>query len=649
MKHISEIIENILVEWAYRVHDGMPNPKNAQHIHELRESMGELNLPNKVIYEVIKNLISEDDIVKNKESGNTYVVKKHNPNTQDLIKKDASDDDIKKVQKGDDKEQTSKKTKKLRDGADPIKDFNENEKFTKTGVSDEEFENNPNVEKNSEKDFKFNDDEIEKFFGKPVKFPKRYIKTLERLMSIKNKGNISITDVVKDVGAGELQAQAGEILTMMGSTIKDPKVSEELFNRLREHAENAEQPVIPKSWIDSAEKVRGGIHKRLDAKYGKGKWEITSSGWDVKGEVESMGMQDYKRDKGFSTDMYMVVNGEDMDEVSLKKDLNANLLNATTGRVLDIIIQGNANEDELKRYNELILKKKKSKEEKQELEDIQNKYKKEEFGFDESVDVKQAQQRQRQIHDETLGDEDFITEVKGDRELTDDEIKEIAAPMGISTKDKQKVADFIKNVAPKLLEIEPPLSREKIKAKLKELGLKNDTRAVGKSAIILMKIAATKNPGGKGEEGFNKAVENSKGHSKSVANLIIKSPEVKKGILKSIKESLPLGALIEGEESMHLSDQTLDQEILTTMFGVNSMDELTEGLTLNEEGDAIVYQVDVVDPKTGKKTKEDIPIAVVKNRPDGVAYGETWKLEFKIHPQFKKEVAETNKVLGRTN
>ena len=72
MTHISEIIENILVEWAYRVHDGMPNPKNAQHIQELRESMEELNLPNKVIYEVIQNLINEEDIVKNKKSGNTY-------------------------------------------------------------------------------------------------------------------------------------------------------------------------------------------------------------------------------------------------------------------------------------------------------------------------------------------------------------------------------------------------------------------------------------------------------------------------------------------------------------------------------------------------------------------------------------------------
>ena len=39
----------------------MPNPKNSQHIQELRESMEELNLPNKVIYEVIQNLINEQD------------------------------------------------------------------------------------------------------------------------------------------------------------------------------------------------------------------------------------------------------------------------------------------------------------------------------------------------------------------------------------------------------------------------------------------------------------------------------------------------------------------------------------------------------------------------------------------------------------
>jgi len=39
MKHISESINEILTEWAYRVHDGMPNPKNQYHLVQLQESM----------------------------------------------------------------------------------------------------------------------------------------------------------------------------------------------------------------------------------------------------------------------------------------------------------------------------------------------------------------------------------------------------------------------------------------------------------------------------------------------------------------------------------------------------------------------------------------------------------------------------------
>ena len=64
MEHISKIIDKILVEWACRVHDGMPNIKNPQHIIELRESMEKLSIPNKIIYKVIQNMIGEEDIVK---------------------------------------------------------------------------------------------------------------------------------------------------------------------------------------------------------------------------------------------------------------------------------------------------------------------------------------------------------------------------------------------------------------------------------------------------------------------------------------------------------------------------------------------------------------------------------------------------------
>ena len=117
MTHISEIIENILVEWAYRVHDGMPNPKNAQHIQELRESMEELNLPNKVIYEVINNLINEQDDEDEK------VTFKHDGETRTITMKTARQyaSDIKQGKSTDEK-QAAVKAAGLSDKGDTKQD-----------------------------------------------------------------------------------------------------------------------------------------------------------------------------------------------------------------------------------------------------------------------------------------------------------------------------------------------------------------------------------------------------------------------------------------------------------------------------------------------------------------------------------------------
>jgi len=135
MKHISEIIEEILVEWAYRVHDGMPNPKNAQHIQELRESMEELNLPNKVIYEVIQNLINEEQIFysRSKESGR--IVQYKNKDNYEKGIEDGShekvdqDDAAQEFEKqgGEEKPETETKPKKTNIPKTPIKTNSESE------------------------------------------------------------------------------------------------------------------------------------------------------------------------------------------------------------------------------------------------------------------------------------------------------------------------------------------------------------------------------------------------------------------------------------------------------------------------------------------------------------------------------------------
>ena len=57
MKH--PIIDKILTEWAYRVHDGMPNPKNPVHLVHLRESLEHLKIDGEVI-DLMMNKLYED-------------------------------------------------------------------------------------------------------------------------------------------------------------------------------------------------------------------------------------------------------------------------------------------------------------------------------------------------------------------------------------------------------------------------------------------------------------------------------------------------------------------------------------------------------------------------------------------------------------
>ena len=63
MKH--PIIDKILTEWAYRVHDGMPNSKNPTHLVHLRESLEHLKIDEEVI-DIMMNKLNGDLITEAK-------------------------------------------------------------------------------------------------------------------------------------------------------------------------------------------------------------------------------------------------------------------------------------------------------------------------------------------------------------------------------------------------------------------------------------------------------------------------------------------------------------------------------------------------------------------------------------------------------
>ena len=56
MNTISNILDEILLEWAYRVDDGMPDFKNSLHLIELRKVLNELKMPSEFSNTLIQNL-----------------------------------------------------------------------------------------------------------------------------------------------------------------------------------------------------------------------------------------------------------------------------------------------------------------------------------------------------------------------------------------------------------------------------------------------------------------------------------------------------------------------------------------------------------------------------------------------------------------
>ena len=181
------------------------------------------------------------------------------------------------------------------------------------------------------------------------KFPKKYVKALERMMNTQPKGSATKWQHYSDIpgGAGQISAQAGELMTMMGTAMSDDEFNEFTDSLLKHEAEliknnpdlkKESKRIITKSWVEATKQSRNAIRGRLTQQYGEGT-EIIASAWDTESDVEALGLSDYKNNKGFSTDMYLKVRKPDgtevLDEISLKKSTKVNFLNSGAGSFKD--------------------------------------------------------------------------------------------------------------------------------------------------------------------------------------------------------------------------------------------------------------------------------------------------------------------------
>jgi hypothetical protein len=548
------------------------------------------------------------------------------------------------------KKEKPPKNKKL-NKVDSVNEFNTNPKFAGDGVSDEDFNKNPNIVKTS-KQIEFTEQDLDRILGKPRKFPKKYEKVLIRLLNTKNSKDISITDFTNAAGGGTLSSTAGEILTTIGLSIKDDEMAKEFFDKIEAHVKSTKsESIIDTAWVKSARQVREATTRRYDRMFGKGNWELETMAWDIPDEVEALGLEDYKNNKGFSTDTYakVKVNGESiLDEISLKKSKTANLLNTTTNRVDDIFFRGSATQEELDEmesleteYNTISSKQDKaSKARKLEIvsriRELQNKYNK---NVPEDAKVEVTKKKQTNIHKKGLEKNGQNLREANQKysslsnEEKDKAFRELELMMGqnFSPKQRQQFEDIF-------AQITPPLNYEQLKQLNSSLGLGTDARKVQKTSVMLHGMAKILgNPAG---ETYDELVENAHKHAAEVSKAVLSSKEAKAGLLNSIQEDFPLKALMSGEENMALGNLSADKQTLAKVFGVDDFDKLQENLKVRETPPpaSIVYSIE---------GQEDIPVAEISTRPDGIGYGSVWKLEMKVHPEFAKRVESAQKELEK--
>ena len=549
-----------------------------------------------------KSEIDEDTWVKNKKSGSVYKVKKFNPDTHDT----ASSDEIEKAsqdgQGGKEDEKSSTKSEPQSNGY-----VGEKDKSLKQGdpTKSEVYSMDlpPDEADFQKRNAKFANPtppepyKMPDFMKNNPKFPKKYLTALERMLNTQPKGAATKWQHYSDIagGAGQISAQAGELMTMMGATMSD-KEWNEFSNSILKHEQelkdnhqsvfmkknkagkwedNPGSRIVDSSWVKAATQSRKAILGRLKDQYGDGV-EIVAGAWDTKADVEAMGMSDYSKNKGFSTDMYLKVkkpNGEEvLDEVSLKKSTYVNFLNGGAGSFSkwDADLPDEINQ---------------------------------------AVYAQKAQERNISYVSNNI---DKINEL-----LKTPKGKEIAAVL------KSKKFDSVEQI------LDPNTK-----------GASRDKQKVLWTAINALADAGDKSAK---EIVDRDKREHAKFQEESV-KAITENPKMREGMLNDIRSEFPLKAVSEGEETMAIGPFSLDKKTMKAIFGTDDYDKLKENLVaeppkqkLDKNGEPMFDKKGepvMTAPYIGYKIEssgEVFPVADIGIREDGRGYGGQFKFEMKLN------------------
>jgi hypothetical protein len=467
-----------------------------------------------------------------------------------------------------------------------------------------------------------------------LNFPPRYLDVLSQLAVSQATGDgPAITSYVKGAGAGQIASQAGELMTMISSTLSDEQ-AEAFFDVLEKMAPKGNPSPIDNSWIKAARQNRVAILNSIKSNLKGG--QIIAGSWDVKNEVESLGMN-YK-DKGFSTDAFFRVKTssgqETILEVSLKKDKSVFFINSGAVGLSEAALRAAPDDHPIKsKISEIRSQQQKIADEinkgrpitpsssvrkafqdsKQQYLDLEEERKKllEEFSKDYNADIYQKNVS-RNVHSpmaqEALRDSQALRDIENFAKQGKVNLLKYIKPLAGKDGTLEEALQTIATTPPE----KQGEAHRKLLSKVIEAYRSDKTQ--GQSEFL---------------EKYTQALLNEYQEYKvKLSRAIVKDPFLKNSVIQNIRSNFPLKSVMMGEEVMAIGDVSLDLKTVARIFGTSNYKEVEQKLQVREleSGEVILFF-------SAEAGGEEISIATIAARQRGIGYASP-TFEAFLHPDF---------------
>jgi len=518
---------------------------------------------------------------------------------------------------------------------------------------------------------------------KDAGFPEKYIKFLERCVNTQVDDKLPpVTELIDTGGAGQIQSQFGEVMAMAFISIRNPQDRYALANLIRNEIKTSVGEVGAviagtgtepngKSWVDASLSHAEAFDSTMDEKYGKGKWQYQGASWDIKKDVEALGL-DYKN-KGFSTDIILRVqplkNGKpfgkaEAQRCSLKKDEAIMFFNGSVNEVENFILNYISEKDRNRvRALESLYSRANSNVNTPDRQAARDRIMKLTGSAKWADGVEIVKQKSNSLREEAFSKapkevQSVVTEIRNFPEkqkksalelayfasvkMTPTELKNAGEAAFKKAGDRKFAMDSHKIIT-KCAEENGEVTEECVTEGLKKLNPKKaNLKYVCKACVFAAKLA--KGGGYDVDDKLKGHLDLAKKTGNDLIKAIPKSKELLGGVMQKLAEAFPLKVCMEGTEYMEIDGVHVTDKTLKGVFGVNSYDELQKGLTVieDENGDAVlVFQM-----KGKGKPKR---IGYVNARQKGGGYEGTIGFEILCDDEFVYNCSEANSKNGDTS